>query len=136
MVTGVFINLPVADVPRSQAFFEALGFSINPQFSGETAICVVLGENMHAMLLQRDYFATFCRLPVADATRFTEILTALGVDSRARVDEIVDKALAAGGTPHRDPQDHGWMFLRTFTDPDGHIWEIFHADLGAFPSEG
>jgi uncharacterized protein len=124
----IFVNLPVHDLGRSIAFFKALGFSFNPQFTDETATCMVIGEDIYAMLLTHEKFATFTPKAIADATKTTEVLTALSVDSRAEVDRLVDAALAAGGTEARAPMDHGFMVDRAFNDLDGHIWEIFWMD--------
>lgn len=90
----------------------------------DNAACLLIGPNIFAMLLVEDYFRTFIRKEIADASRTTEVLIALSADSRAQVDEIADKALASGGSPANDPQDHGFMYSRSFQDPDGHIWEV------------
>jgi uncharacterized protein len=124
----IFVNLPVRDLGRSIAFFKALGFSFNPQFTDETATCMVIGEDIYAMLLTHEKFATFTPKAIADATKVTEVLTALSVESRAEVDRLVDAALAAGGSEARAPMDHGFMVDRAFNDLDGHIWEIFWMD--------
>ena len=129
----IFVNLPVADLPRSKAFFEALGLSINPQFTNEQGACVVLGENLHAMLLVKAFFQGFTGKPIADATQATEVIVCLSCESRAEVDAIVAKALKAGGTAPRAPQDHGFMYGHGFEDLDGHIWELSHMDLSAAP---
>ncbi|OZI46056.1 glyoxalase/bleomycin resistance/extradiol dioxygenase family protein [Bordetella genomosp. 5] len=127
----LFVNLPVADLPRSQAFFTALGLSFNPQFTNEQAACLVIGENLYAMLLVPDYFQSFSGRPVADARAATEVMVAVSCESRDEVDEIVRRALAAGGTAPRQPQDYGFMYSHSFDDPDGHIWEFFHMDPNA-----
>lgn len=124
----IFVNLPVRDLDRSIAFFKALGFVFNPQFTDETAACMVISGDIYAMLLTHEKFATFTPKAVADATKTTEVLTALSVDSRAEVDRLVEAALASGGTEARPAMDHGFMFDRSFNDPDGHIWEIFWMD--------
>jgi predicted lactoylglutathione lyase len=120
----IFVNLPVADVARSRAFFTALGFSINEQFSDDKAICVVIDDNIFAMLLHRDYFQTFTPKAVADAGQATEVLVALSTESRAAVDAMVEAGVHAGGSEPRPAQDHGWMYQRALEDLDGHIWEI------------
>ncbi len=119
----IFVNLPIKNMARSQAFFRALGYEFNEQFTNEQGACLVLGENLYAMLLVEDFFAGFTGKPIADAHRSTEVLTCLSCDSRAEVDELVRKALAHGGRSARDPEDHGFMYAHAFCDPDGHIWE-------------
>lgn len=131
-VQGMFVNLPVQDLPRSIAFFSALGFSFDPRFTDDTATCMVLGERTYVMLLSHEKFQSFTPRPVADARRGTELLLALSLDSREQVDELVRKAVAAGGRIYRDPEDHGFMYGHSFEDPDGHLWELFHMDLAAF----
>jgi predicted lactoylglutathione lyase len=128
MPIKMFVNLPVADVTASIRFFTALGFAINPQFTNENAASVVISEENYAMLLSHDFFRQFTSLPLADARRETGGLVALGLESRAAVDAMMDKALAAGGREARPAQDHGFMYGRAFTDLDGHIWEPFWMD--------
>ncbi len=120
----IFVNLPVRDLSASIAFFEKIGFTFNQQFTGETAACMVLGETMFAMLLTHEHFLQFTKKPIADATQVTEVLIALGAKSRDEVDQLVEAALAAGGTSYSEAADHGFMYLRTFADLDGHQWEI------------
>ena len=127
----IFVNLPVADLPRSMAFYRALGFDFNPQFTDDTAACMVISDTIFAMLLTRKRFADFTVLPVADETKATAHLLALSRDDRAGVDAIADAALKAGGTEARAPQDHGFMYSRAFADPDGHIWEPMWMDMEA-----
>ncbi|WP_066726168.1 VOC family protein [Sphingomonas pituitosa] len=132
MPTAVFVNLPVADVPRATAFYEAIGCTRNLQFSGPTASAMVLSESLTFMLLHRDFFQTFTPRAVADAAAVTEVLIALPLADRAAVDALVAKAEAAGGSGDIRPvQDMGFMYGRTFTDPDGHIFEPFHMDMAA-----
>ena len=128
MVTKIFVNLPVSDLQKSMAFFKQVGFAVNPQFTDETAACMVISEPIYAMLLTHDKFAEFTKKPIADAHHTTEVLTALAVESKETVNDVVDKALNAGASPARDPQDHGFMYERSFEDLDGHIWEIFWMD--------
>ena len=120
----IFVNLAVNDLPRSKAFFEALGLHFNPTFSNDQGACLVLGENLHAMLLVKDFIKTFTSKPLVDAKVATEVLVCLSCESRAEVDTLVTKALAAGGTAPRAPQDHGFMYAHGFEDLDGHIWEL------------
>ena len=120
----IFVNLAVNDLPRSKAFFEALGLHFNPTFSNDQGACLVLGENLHAMLLVKDFIKTFTSKPLVDAKVATEVLVCLSCENRAEVDTLVTKALAAGGTAPRAPQDHGFMYAHGFEDLDGHIWEL------------
>jgi uncharacterized protein len=135
MARQIYVNLPISDMERSKKFFGALGFSFNPQFTNEQGACMVIGEGIHAMLLVESFFRTFTNKPVADATRSTEVLTCLSCESRAEVDELVRKALAAGGTAPMPPQDHGFMYGHGFTDPDGHMWELVYMDASAAPPQ-
>ena len=128
MTTKIFVNLPVKDLQRSMAFFEKLGFKFNPQFTDETAACMVITDDIYAMLLTHPKFKEFTKKEIADAHKMTEVLTCLAVDSNHKVDELVDKAIAAGGTEARDPQDYGFMYGRSFNDLDGHIWEVVWMD--------
>jgi predicted lactoylglutathione lyase len=120
----IFVNLPVKNLERSKAFFASLGFSFNPQFSNEQGACMVIGENIFAMLLVESFFQTFTQKPLADATQVTEVLNCLSCESRAEVDGLVAKALAAGGKAPNAPQDHGFMYGHGFEDLDGHVWEL------------
>lgn len=120
----IFVNLPVRDLPRSIAFFEGLGYSFNPQFTNDQGACLVLGDNLFAMLLVEPFFRSFIKKPIADARESTEVLVCLSCSSREQVDELVAKALAHGGTAPNAPQDHGFMYGHGFEDPDGHIWEL------------
>jgi predicted lactoylglutathione lyase len=119
----IFVNLPVADLPAAMAFYEAIGATNNPQFTDETAACMVFSETIHVMLLTHDKFRQFTPKRIADAHQASEVLVAISLDSRDAVDEIADRALAAGGRTPRPAEDHGWMYCRSFEDPDGHIWE-------------
>ena len=128
MATKIFVNLPVKNLDKSKAFFQALGYSFNPQFSDENAGCLVISEDIYAMLLTEPFFKTFTKKEIADASRSTEAMVALSADSRQAVDELADKALAAGGTQVNDPQDYGFMYSRSFYDLDGHHWEFVYMD--------
>ncbi|MFT4064564.1 VOC family protein [Paraburkholderia sp.] len=130
----IYVNLAVDNVARSKAFFTALGFSFEPRFSNERAVCLILGENIYAMLLVKDMFKTFTPKSLADAKASTEVLVCLSCESREEVDSLVAKALAAGGAVPRAPQDHGSMYVHGFEDPDGHIWELAYMDLNAQPA--
>ena len=124
----LFVNVPVSDLQRSITFFEALGFTFNRQFTDATATCMLVGEDAYFMLLTGERFKEFSKRPVGDARRETNALFAISVDGRAQVDEVVRKALAAGGSPAADPQDHGFMYGHSFYDLDGHHWEVFWMD--------
>ncbi|WP_431232913.1 VOC family protein [Mycolicibacterium psychrotolerans] len=130
MHSMLFVNLPVADVDRSRKFFADLGYAINEQFSGESAVTLVLGDNQFAMLLQRDAFDSLHPLETADAAKVKECVVCLGVDSRGAVDALVNRAIAAGGTDG-DSEDHGSMYGRSYNDLDGHSWQIFWTDDAA-----
>jgi predicted lactoylglutathione lyase len=128
----IFVNLPVADLPKSIAFYEALGAVKNEQFTDDTAACMVFSETIHVMLLTRDKFRQFTPKAIADAKKTTEVLICLSSDSRQDVDATVDKAAAAGGKIDPGPkQDYGFMYGRSFEDPDGHIWEVMWMDPAA-----
>lgn len=129
----IFVNLPVKSADASKAFFEKLGFSSNPQFSDETTACVVFSETIFAMLLEEPKFTAFLApgKEISDATRATEVLVTLSAESREEVDRLADAALAAGGGPAKDPMDLGHMYGRSFTDLDGHHWEVFWMDPAA-----
>ena len=128
MISKIFVNLTVKDLEKSMAFFKAIGFTFNPQFTDKTAACMVMSEDIYAMLLTHEKIKQFTKKEIADAHKTTEVLTALAVESKAKVHELTDKAIAAGATEPRPPQDYGFMFGRSFEDPDGHIWELFWMD--------
>ncbi|ONK21666.1 glyoxalase/bleomycin resistance/extradiol dioxygenase family protein [Bacillus sp. VT-16-64] len=130
-LNNIFVNLPVKDLNRSVTFFTHVGFEFNPQFTDETATCMMIGDHIFAMLLVEDKFKTFTDKEIVDATKSTEVLLALTAESRDHVDEIVNKALAAGGKPSKKPTDHGFMYEWGFQDLDGHTWEIFYMDPSA-----
>lgn len=131
MARKIFVNLPVESLERSTAFFKQLGFTFNAQFTDKNATCMVITEDIYAMLLVRDFFRTFTKKEVANATRVTEAIIALTADSRAEVDDLFKKALAAGATETKETQDHGFMYVRSFQDLDGHQWELFWMDPAA-----
>ena len=133
MATKIFVNLPVKDLKRSMSFYEALGFKNNPQFTDDTAACMVISEDIYVMILTEARFKDFTPKAIADATKTTEVLIALSRDTRGAVDEMVRKALAAGGKTYADPKDHGFMYQHGFQDPDGHIWEVFWMDPKGIP---
>ncbi len=127
MSTKIFVNLPVSDLARSMAFFKALGWTFNAQFTDETAASLVISDHIFAMLLTHKKFAEFTDRKIADHST-VEALIALGVDSKDEVDRIADAAIQAGGQQAKPPQNYGFMRLRSFLDLDGHHWEIFFMD--------
>jgi predicted lactoylglutathione lyase len=127
----LFLNLPVADLKASIAFFTHLGFTFDPRFTDDGATCMVVSDQAYVMLLQRDRFADFTAKPVADATHATEALVCVSAADRAGVDAFADAALAAGATHAKDPMDHGFMYGRSFFDLDGHHWEVMWMDPAA-----
>jgi uncharacterized protein len=131
MTRQIFVNLPVKDLNKSIEFFTHLGFTFNPQFTDENATCMIVGENIFAMLLVEKFFKTFTPKEVCDTTKYAEVLVALSFESRTEVDEIVAKAITAGGTTYKEPNDMGFMYQHGFQDLDGHIWEIFFMDESA-----
>ena len=133
MARQVFINLPIKNMERSQAFFRALGFGFNPQFTNEQGACMVIADGIYVMLLVESFFQTFTKKPVADATKGTEVLVCLSCDSREEVDTLVRKAVAAGARTPNAPQDHGFMYGHGFEDLDGHVWELMWMDPNAAP---
>jgi uncharacterized protein len=128
----IFINLPVTDLKRSMAFYEAIGAANNPQFSDETAACMVISETIHVMLLTYDKWRSFTSKTIPDAKTIAQVLLCLTADSKDDVIGYVDKAVTAGGTADPTPaQDLGFMYGRSFEDPDGHIWEVMWMDMAA-----
>lgn len=128
----IFVNLPVADLARATAFYEALGARKNEQFCDDTASCMVFSDTIHAMLLTHDKFRQFTPKAIADARHSTEVLIAISAESREAVDAMIGRAQAAGGRIDPGPkQDHGFMYCRSFEDPDGHIWEVVWMDVEA-----
>jgi predicted lactoylglutathione lyase len=130
----IYVNLPVRDLARSRAFFSALVYSFNPQFSNEQGACMVISDDIYVMLLTEPFCQTFTSKPLADARKTTEVLICLSCASRAEVDQLVAKARAAGGTVPRASQDHGFMYQHGFEDLDGHIWELAYMDMAACPA--
>jgi predicted lactoylglutathione lyase len=131
MATKIFVNLPVTQLKKSIDFFTALGFTFNPQFTDETATCMIVGEDIFVMLLTRDKFKTFTPKEICDATKNTEVLVCLSHESREQVNDMVRKAIGAGGTTYNEPQDHGFMYAHGFQDLDGHIWELIYMEPSA-----
>jgi len=133
MARKIFVNLPVKDLDRTVSFFKELGFEFNPQFTDEKAACMIISEESYIMLLVEPFFKTFTGKEIADTSKTTEVITCLSADSKTEVDKLADKALASGGRPFREPKDHGFMYERSFQDPDGHLWEVMWMDVAAIP---
>jgi len=135
MNTQIYVNLPCKNLAKSKAFFEALGYGFNPHFTNEQGACMVVSEDhIYVMLLQDSFFQTFIKKTIADATKTTEVLVCISVESRAKVDELVVKAVAAGGTAPTEAKDHGFMYQHGFEDLDGHIWELVYLDATQAPN--
>lgn len=128
MSTKIFVNLPVKDLNKTTEFFTKLGFTFNPQFTDENATCMIVGEDIFVMLLVEKFFKTFTKKEICDATKDTEVIVALSADSREKVDQMINKVIEAGGRESIEPQDHGWMYGRSFQDLNGHLWEIIYMD--------
>lgn len=135
MATQIYVNLPVRNLERSVEFFSQLGFAFNPQFTDETATCMIVSDDIYVMLLTEAKFKGFTPKAICDATKATEVLVCLSRESRADVDDMVRKAVAAGGTTYNEPQDHGFMYGHGFQDPDGHIWELVYMNAGAMKQD-
>lgn len=124
-----FVNLPVKDLHKTIEFFTKLGFEFNPQFTDEKATCMIINDHTFVMLLVEEFFQTFIKKEIADSSKSTEVIMALSAESREQVDEIVNRALAAGGTAYNDPIDHGFMYTWSFQDIDGHLWEFVYMNI-------
>jgi len=124
----VFVNLPVKDLPKAKEFFGKLGFNFNAQFSDDAGACMVVSEQAYVMLLTHAKFKPFAPNAIADAGKSTEVLVALSCENRGEVDELVRKAVAAGGRTYNKPQDYGFMYGHGFQDLDGHVWEVLYMD--------
>jgi len=135
MPKQIFINLAVKDLNKTIEFFTKLGFTFNPQFTDENATCMIISENIYAMLLVEKFFQTFTKKTIADTKKNIEVINAISVDSKEEVNEILNKAISAGAKEPREPQDHGWMYSRSFEDLDSHIWEIFYMNEAAMPKK-
>lgn len=129
MATSIFVNLPVRDLKRTMGFYSELGYTFNPQFTDEKAACMVISDSIYAMLLTEPFFKGFIpQHEIANTAKTKEVLVALSADSKQKVDEIVGNAISAGGKQFREPEDHGFMYGRSFEDPDGHVWEVIWMD--------
>jgi uncharacterized protein len=128
MTTQIFVNLPVKDLSRTVEFFKKLGFAFNAQFTDENATCMIINDNIFVMLLVEKFFKSFTKKEICDTTKDTEVIIALSTDSREKVDKMMQNVFQAGGKESREPQDHGWMYGRSFQDINGHLWEIIYMD--------
>lgn len=135
MATKIFVNLPIKDLNRTVDFFTKLGFSFNPQFTDENATCMIIGEDIFVMLLVEKFFKSFTKKEICDPTKDAEVIVALSAESREKVDQMINRVIKAGGTESREPQDHGWMYGRSFQDIDGHLWEVIYMDVSALQKE-
>ena len=136
MPTKIFVNLPVKDLNKSIEFFTKLGFTFNPEFTDETATCMVVSEDIFVMLLTHAKFKTFTPKEICDATKSTEVLVCLTSESREQLNEMVRKAVAAGGATYNEPKDHGFMYAHGFQDLDSHIWELIYMEPSALNEDG
>jgi len=133
MSTKIFINLPVTDLNKTIDFFTKLGFKFNPMFTNENATSMIIGEDISVMLLTENFFKTFTSKDICDSSKSTEVILCLSAENREAVDEMVKKAVEAGGTTPIARQDNGWMYGHGFQDIDGHLWEIMWMDVNAMP---
>jgi len=134
MTTKIFVNLPVKDLNRAVEFFTKLGFKFNPQFTDKNATCMIISEDIFVMLLVEEFFKTFTKKEICNTSKNIEAIIALSAESRENVDEMIYKAIEAGGIEPRKPQDHGWMYDRAFEDIDGHLWEITYMNKSSLKS--
>ena len=128
MTTKIFLNLPVKDLNKTKEFFTKLDFSFDPKYTNENATCMVVGTDIFVMLLVEKFFKTFTKKEICDTTKNTEVIVALSAESREKVDQTIKKVVEAGGREYREPQDHEWMYGRSFEDINGHIWELIYMD--------
>lgn len=131
----IFVNLPVKNLPKTIEFFTRLGFTFNPQFTDESATCMIIADNIFAMLITEPRFKDFTGKEISDAHKTVEVINALSCTSREEVDGFVNNALAAGGTEPKPAQDHGWMYIRHIHDLDGHAWEFAFMDASQIPQQ-
>ena len=135
MAKKIFINLPVADLQKSTTFYTEIGFTNNPQFTDETAACMVLTDEIYVMLLTHLKFKEFTKKEIGNAFTAASVINSLSVDSVDEVNLMADKALSAGGKETNEPKDYGFMQQRSFQDLDGHLWEVLYMDVSKFPTE-
>lgn len=135
MKSQIFINLPVKDLPKAMDFYTRIGFTNNPQFTDETAACMVISDEIFVMLLTHDKFKQFITKEIADTSKTTAVINSLSLESVAKMNEMMAKALAAGGNEYSEAKDYGFMQQRSFEDLDGHCWEVFYMDVSKFPQQ-
>lgn len=135
MAKQIYVNLPVKNLQKTMEFFSKLVFNFNPQFTDDKAACMIIGENIYAMLLTEPFFKSFTQKEISDAEQTTEVILAIDAESRAAVDDMIKKAVEAGGKVYKEPQDHGWMYGQGFADIDGHQWEVLYMDASAIPQQ-
>lgn len=135
MKSQIFINLPVKDLPKAMDFYTRIGFTNNPQFTDETAACMVVSDEIFVMLLTHDKFKQFITKEIADTTKTTAVINSLSLESVAKMNEMMTKALAAGGNEYSEAKDYDFMQQRSFEDLDGHSWEVFYMDMSKFPQQ-
>jgi len=135
MAKKIFINLPITDLKSAMTFYSAIGFTNNPQFTDETAACMVLTEEIYVMLLTQNKFKEFTNKEIGNTKKTASVINSLSVDSNEEVNAMVDKALKAGGKEPNEAKDYGFMQQRSFEDPDGHLWEVLYMDLSKFPKQ-
>jgi uncharacterized protein len=133
--TKIFVNLPVKNLNKTIEFFTKLGFKFNPQFTDENATCMIVGDDIFVMLLVEKFFKTFTKKEISDTSKNTEVIVALSIEGREYVDQMINKAIEYGGKESREPQNHGWMYGRSFEDIDGHLWEIIYMDESALKND-
>ena len=133
MAKQIFVNLPVKDLNKSKEFFTKIGYSFNEKFTDHNAACLVIGDNIYAMLLTESFFKSFIRKELADCSKSSECIVALSAESKEEVDEIIQKAFEAGAGKHNEKQDQGWMYSGGFKDLDGHLWEYVYMDMAGIP---
>lgn len=132
-INQIYVNLPVKNIQETKAFWTNLGFSVNEQISDERAVCIIMNDTISIMFLTEEFFETFSERPVPKGDT-TQVLVAIGLDSREEVDQVVNAAVANGATQHEEPQDHGWMYQNSFWDINGHGWNVIFADPSQIPS--
>lgn len=135
MAKKIFINLPVADLQKAMSFYTAIGFSNNPQFTDDTAACMVLSEEIYVMLLTHPKFKAFTQKQIGDSFKTASVINSLSVDSNEEVNAMAEKAVKAGGKQPSEPKDYGFMQQRSFEDLDGHLWEVLYMDMAKFPKQ-
>ena len=134
MTTKLFVNLPIKDLNKTIEFYTKLGFKFNPQFTDENATCMIVGKDIFVMLLVEKFFKTFTKKEICDTSKI-EVIVALSVEDREKVDQMINRAIEAEGRESREPQDHGWMYGRSFEDINGHIWEVIYMDESALKND-